>query len=70
MNNLMGMAPIGRGMVGNANAEGNGAAAGAGEGGNLNEEGLAGAPEVEVFDVIAMGPNNAAQGELCFTFAV
>ncbi|CAI9714795.1 E3 ubiquitin-protein ligase MARCH6-like [Octopus vulgaris] len=63
MNNLMGMAPIGRGMVGNANAEGNGAAAGAGEGGNLNEEGLAGAPEVEVFDVIAMGPNNAAQDD-------
>ncbi|GAB1599338.1 E3 ubiquitin-protein ligase MARCH6-like [Argonauta hians] len=63
MNNLMGMAPIGRGMVGNANAEGNGAAAGAGEGGNLIEEGLAGAPEVEVFDVIAMGPNNAAQDD-------
>ncbi|CAE1167567.1 MARCH6 [Acanthosepion pharaonis] len=64
MNNLMGMAPLGRGAAGNANAEGNGgAAAAAGEGGNLNEEGVAGAPEVEVFDVAAMGANNGAQDD-------
>lgn len=65
MNNLMGMAPLGRGAAGNANAEANGgaAAAAAGEGGNLNEEGGAGAPEVEVFDVAAMGANNGAQDD-------